>query len=95
MMDWKAKRAARTKAEMKAGHMAVMKNMAQGIIDQIDKELGIHSMLVTGNDTDPRTWNVATQLPGIHIIHTESFWDFPTSELKAKVLLLRGKYGSA
>lgn len=92
--DWKAQRAAATQMEMDAGRRQVHVSMATGVIEQMDKELGVKSKLIYAG-IDPREWMVETTLPKGDITHVESFWDFPTNELKAKIMLLGGKYGNA
>lgn len=89
-MDYKAERRERTRQEQMAGRNATYTNMITGLLEQLQSELDPgyayrFDILKVGGDW--RQWKISASRDG-QVFHTEPFWDFPSDELKAKLLLI-------
>jgi hypothetical protein len=75
------------------GSKLVRFSMAEGIVSQLASEIGVVSVLIESGEDDARKWKVETKIPEIDKVYTENFWDFPSNEIKATIMLLRGRLG--
>jgi len=83
----------RRQAEVEHGRMVTRRNMMAGLIEEIEGDLkkicpNIECLIVSNQDTDIRTWVVTTNHKPSGQSFQESLWDFPTTELKTKLMLL-------
>lgn len=82
------------KAEMSRGAKQIKIDMAEGFINKLLVEMVMKSTgeftcnLIPTSD-NVRIWEVEVKRDD-ELIHTENFWDFPSDELRAKIMLLRG-----
>jgi|GEM_PF-5310822 len=79
------------RAEMNRGANIVRRDMAQGLIDRLGNELDQKSSFtLIWADPNPRNWEVLVAIRDTGVTHQESFWVFPSDELRAKILLVTG-----
>ena len=87
----KAERKARTEAEKERGQIAVKLTMANGVVNKLMSEMDPSRNVnghITPNTMDIRKWVVCVDLKEGGI-HEENFFDFPTDELRTKMMLLK------
>lgn len=80
----------RTRAEMARGALVTKRNMAEGLVEQIASELDPHrrfTFYLISESPDPRNWGVKVNFNN-GASHAEDFSNFPTDELKAKIMLM-------
>lgn len=86
------KREERRQAEMNRGAKQVKTDMAQGLVDKLAIELDPKrkfSFHMVAYGDDARKWGVRVDFNNGQA-HSENFWDFPTDELRAKIMLFGG-----
>lgn len=82
------------KAEMERGAKQTKINMAQALITEIRKSIDpdykfSFELLHVG--PDPKLWAVRVNFRNGQA-HVESWWEFPSDELKAKIMLFGGRF---
>lgn len=77
------------KQEIEHGRQTVMQTMAQGVIDRLVSEMNMKADIkLHCEDSDPRKWFVTIDFVNGVASRTESFFDFPSNELKTIQMLL-------
>lgn len=82
-------REAQREAEKQMGAKRTKMTMAEGLVDQIAKELdrrGKFEFHLISEGFDIRQWGVRVDF-GNGMAHSENFFDFPTDELRTKIML--------
>lgn len=91
MNDWLEKKREQTRLEMEAGRFTVLVYQTKGLMEKLADELNITCWLTHDGNPEIANWTVTAKLPGVEEKHVETFGVFPSNELKAKLMLLRGK----
>jgi hypothetical protein len=74
-------------AEMELGRRMTMTNMAQGLIDTLQKDYKIPAVVLKNEPKDIREWTVLIDM-GEAGEYEENFWEFPSDRLKTMLMLL-------
>jgi hypothetical protein len=86
---WEREKKEKRAAEMKEGRRRTTINMMEGLVEQLCSDYGIkiEAVQLDSSHPDIRHWTVQVELAPGGVTHTESFWDFPSQELQAMLML--------
>jgi hypothetical protein len=86
---WEQEKGEKRQAEMTEGRRRTTIAMMEGLVEQLCGDYGMkkESVHLDSSHPDIRHWTVQVELAPGGVVHTESFWEFPSEELKAMLML--------
>lgn len=79
------------KAEIREGRRRTTITMMEGLIEELCADYGLKKETVHLDSSHPdiRAWQVVIELAPGGVTHVESFWEFPSDELKTILMLVK------
>lgn len=93
---YRLRRKEQRKAETERGAKQTKINMAQALITETQKYIDADykfSFELLHVGPDPKLWAVRVNF-GNGQAHVENWWEFPTDEVKAKIMLFGGRFNN-